>query len=69
MLQGAYLRAIEKGATIRDEESDVACRCVLDLLPALKPEYAAIVERVDLGGVPVPQAAAALGSSPTQRSP
>lgn len=35
---------------------DVACRCVLDLLPALKPEYAAIVERVDLGGVPVPQA-------------
>lgn len=105
VLQGAYLRALEKSATIRDEESavawfyrllrnaltdhyrrrgreeraldalvrqevtaeddamiqDVACRCVLDLLPALKPEYAEIVERVDLGGVPVPQAAAELG--------
>jgi len=38
-----------------------ACRCVLDLLPTLKPEYAELVRRVDLDEEPVTRAAEVLG--------
>jgi RNA polymerase sigma-70 factor (ECF subfamily) len=51
--------AIE-GATDEPREG-AACRCVEGLIPTLKPEYAEIVRRVDLGGASVPEAAGALG--------
>jgi len=92
VLQGAFVRALEKGGDLRDGESAVAwcyrllrnalvdrhradaargraieskateadagdaelegelCRCVADLLPNLKPEYAELLRRVDLEG-------------------
>jgi RNA polymerase sigma-70 factor (ECF subfamily) len=37
------------------------CRCVEGLIPTLKPEYAEIVSRVDVGGASVHDAAGALG--------
>lgn len=40
------------------------CRCVADLLPTLKPEYAELIRRVDLDGVAVVEAARALGITP-----
>jgi RNA polymerase sigma factor (sigma-70 family) len=39
------------------------CACVNDLVPLLKPEYADLRRRVDLGGADVTSAAAALGIS------
>jgi RNA polymerase sigma factor (sigma-70 family) len=40
------------------------CACVNDLIPVLKPEYADLIRRVDLGGAEVASAAGALGISP-----
>ena len=40
------------------------CRCVMDLLPTLKVEYAEILRRVDLEGEPVKDAAKAAGITP-----
>ena len=40
------------------------CACVNDLIPVLKPEYAELIRRVDLGGGDVTSAAAALGITP-----
>jgi RNA polymerase sigma factor (sigma-70 family) len=40
------------------------CACVNDLVPLLKPEYADLIRRVDLGGADVTSAAAALGITP-----
>jgi RNA polymerase sigma-70 factor (ECF subfamily) len=37
------------------------CRCIDGLIPSLKPEYAEIVRRVDLGGASVQEAAGDLG--------
>ena len=37
------------------------CACVNDLVPVLKPEYADLIRRVDLGGADVTSAADALG--------
>lgn len=65
--QGAEGRALEREAR---EAADVqeapeleaaVCACVSDLLPALKPEYAALLERVDLREQSVTQAARELG--------
>jgi len=109
VLQGAFVRALEKGGDLRDEESAVAwiyrllrnalvdrhraeearghaiesrakagdgeegedvelrgeaCRCVMGLLPTLKPEYAELLRRVDLEGEAVNGAAQALGVTP-----
>lgn len=47
----------EQDGLLRQE----ACRCVIDLLPALKPEYADMLRRVDVESAPVNQAAEALG--------
>jgi len=106
LLQGALVKALEKGAALSQPESAVAwvysvlrnalvdrhrandarqraaaglerqlrdapeaqdpdlmaetCRCLLGLLPNLKPEYSELIRRVDLGGEAVGQAAAAL---------
>jgi RNA polymerase sigma-70 factor (ECF subfamily) len=91
LLQNAFVRSLEKGGTLRDDESAVAwffrllrnaiidhyrknateqralertasepvllsdeeihgavCRCMNALLPTLKPEYASLIDRVDL---------------------
>jgi RNA polymerase sigma-70 factor (ECF subfamily) len=40
------------------------CACVNDLVPLLKPEYADLIRRVDLGGADVTSAADALGITP-----
>lgn len=109
VLQGAFVRTLEKGGDLRDEESAVAwiyrllrnalvdrhraeaaqdravefkaregddddgkdvelqgevCRCVLGLLPTLKPEYAELLKRVDLDGEAVHGAAQAIGITP-----
>jgi RNA polymerase sigma factor (sigma-70 family) len=39
------------------------CECVNDLVPLLKPEYADVIRRVDLGGADVASTADALGIS------
>ena len=41
----------------------VACACLKNLLPTLKPEYAAVVQAHDLQGQPAPELADALGIS------
>lgn len=107
VLQAAFLRGIERGDSLRDDENVVAwfyrllrnavgelyrrrevetravdhygrelelhhdaeleatvCGCVTGMLSALKPEYAEIIRKVDLDGVAVPEAAAALGIKP-----
>jgi RNA polymerase sigma-70 factor (ECF subfamily) len=43
------------------EADPVACTCFRALLPALKPEYADLIENLDLGSEPADQAAARLG--------
>jgi RNA polymerase sigma-70 factor (ECF subfamily) len=109
ILQSAFVKAIEKGGTLRDGESAVAwfyrllrnaladhwrrrdaerraveartregkgasvdhdpalerlvCQCVKSLVPALKPEYAALIRRVDLADERVADAGRALGLS------
>jgi RNA polymerase sigma factor (sigma-70 family) len=40
------------------------CRCIRDLLPTLKPEYAQLLQRVDLEGHAVARAADELGITP-----
>lgn len=107
LLQAAFVRTLEKGAAIRDDESAVAwfyrllrnalidhyrstaararthekvaaeallpssdelneavCKCINDLLPTLKAEYASLLDRVDLRGASVSVVAAELGITP-----
>ena len=104
ILQAAFVRTLEKGGTIRENESAVAwffrllrnaivdhyrrsasetraldqqaaggdmiskvefenavCTCMSTLLPNLKPDYAEMIERVDLREVPLATVAAELG--------
>ena len=114
LLQDAFVRGLERGHTIRDEESAVAwfyrvlrnaltdhyrrhgverraleriaqepeyadpeldaelmaaaCECIGGLLGALKPEYAAAVEAVDLGGATVREYADQAGISSNNAS-
>lgn len=42
----------------------VICECIQDLVPVLKPEYAELIDRVDLQGGDVSSAAGALGITP-----
>ena len=110
ILQDAFVRGLQKGGELRDDESAVAwfyrllrnavvdhyrrkgvgkraietyareaagvdpgldadlersvCACVNDLIPILKPEYADLIRRVDLGGADVTSAAGTLGITP-----
>lgn len=104
ILQSAYVRALERGGAIRDEDSVLAwfyrvlrnavtdyyrsrgseqraldavarepdapepertiCRCMNGVLPALKPEYAEILRRVDLDEQQLSAAAEALAITP-----
>lgn len=49
---------------VDDELMDTVCRCVLDLLATLKPEYATAIRRVDLDGKPVKAFADEAGITP-----
>lgn len=68
--RGAEARALPR--TDPDQEVPVedeplraeVCRCVRDLVPSLKPEYAEMVRRADLDGTPLQQLAADLGITP-----
>ena len=61
----AAARKLERFALEQDEptEADEAalCACFEGLLPTLKPEYAELIEEMDLGGVPPEAMAARLG--------
>lgn len=66
--RAAEARALDResieAAAVGDGGQDldqIICQCVEDLIPTLKPEYAAILTRVDLDGRPVPAAALELG--------
>jgi RNA polymerase sigma-70 factor (ECF subfamily) len=47
--------------TIEPEIKNSVCQCVNGLLPALKPEYAGLLERVDMHGDSVNAVAAEIG--------
>lgn len=65
--QGAEGRALEREAREASELgpdpelTQTVCACIHDLLPALKPEYAEMVRRVDLEGRGVPEVAREAG--------
>ena len=64
---GREARLIERGAGAPDAAAEdpelhsAVCACFVELLPTLKPEYAEVLRRVDLGGEPVGRVAQALG--------
>jgi RNA polymerase sigma-70 factor (ECF subfamily) len=54
--------AVSADAAEPDQELiDTICACVRSLVGTLKPEYAVAIERVDLGGEPLPAFAEAVG--------
>jgi RNA polymerase sigma factor (sigma-70 family) len=63
-------RLAEKLASVTEEEAvdeevhRAVCACVRNLLPTLKPEYAGMLERVELDGAPLPEVATELGITP-----
>jgi RNA polymerase sigma-70 factor (ECF subfamily) len=58
----AYARQARESDPGFDAELErTVCACVNDLVPNLKPEYADLIRRVDLGGAEVASAAAELG--------
>jgi RNA polymerase sigma-70 factor (ECF subfamily) len=72
---GASGRALEALAAEPDapaepppDERDAVCRCVARLAESLKPEYAAVLRRVDVDGVPVHAFAAEAGVTPNNAS-
>lgn len=109
ILQGAYLKSVERGGTLREEESAVSwfyrllrnaiidhyrsqgvraralerlvqeleeegapdeeveravCTCMGELIPTLKPAYAVLLQKVELGGKSVREVAEEEGISP-----
>jgi len=60
---GKVLHAATEVFSEADEQElqRTVCRCVGELIPTLKPEYAEVLRRVDVEGESVPAAAAALG--------
>ena len=57
--------ALEQAASILPpEEEAVLCACFEDLLPTLKPEYAVLIEAMDLGGATTEEMTDQLGITP-----
>ncbi len=54
----------EADAAFEPELRGEVCACIERLLPALKPDYAAMIRRVDLAEQPVAQVAQELGITP-----
>ena len=68
--QAAEQRALERHADdalatteLEGALEDQICRCVNDLVPTLKAEYAEVLRKVDLEGTPVAEVAAILGTT------
>ncbi|MBF5046479.1 sigma-70 family RNA polymerase sigma factor [Aggregicoccus sp. 17bor-14] len=65
--EGTEARALEREARGADEAAPDAelhatvCGCMKDLLPEMKPEYAELLQRVDLEERPLPEVARELG--------
>jgi RNA polymerase sigma-70 factor (ECF subfamily) len=62
----AYRRALERmasyvAATDARSEGAVDCECLYDVLPTLRPAYAAMLRRVDLEGWPIEEVARQAG--------
>lgn len=53
--------AAHRGEEWTQELQNTVCACVSDLIPTLRPEYADLIRRVDLGGASVKAAASELG--------
>lgn len=62
--EGKARNVLEVDAGFEADLERTVCECVNDLIPALKPEYADLIRRVDLGGADVSSVAADLGISP-----
>jgi RNA polymerase sigma factor (sigma-70 family) len=54
---------LEQQASPDLDEERVTCQCMKALLPTMKPEYAELIERLDLGGESTEEASARLGIS------
>lgn len=73
--QAAELRAIDSRSDLlvhgdaweKDLEHTV-CQCMGELIPTLKPEYAELLNRVELNGASLQETAAALGITPNNAS-
>ncbi len=74
--QGAERRAVDRAAALAEPDGDATddglmdtvCGCLTDLVPTLRPEYAAALREVDLGGTSVKAFAESLPASrPTTR--
>ncbi|MEP2775644.1 MAG: RNA polymerase sigma factor [Luteolibacter sp.] len=55
--------AYEFGHDLPPELEDTVCRCLNSLIPALKPEYGEVLQRVELDGEPLEDVADSLGIS------
>ncbi len=61
-LRGA--ESVDEPAALAPGEAPAACRCVTRLLPALRPAYASLLERIDLEGEATSEVAADLRVTP-----
>jgi len=72
--RGAEDRAVaraQREGTLEPDDVDLhreVCRCVTELLPTLKPEYADIIRQVELEELPVAEAADRAGITPNNAS-
>lgn len=58
----AYARETKAAFDTGDDDfRETICECLYRLLPALRPDYAELIERLDLAGEPRPQVAGKLG--------
>ncbi len=69
--RAAEVRVLEQKQRWADAEQppepelrSAICRCIGGVLETLKPKYASLLRRVDLEGIPVPEAARAEGITP-----
>ena len=58
----------ERDVAVPEEGDGKPCACVNDVLPTLKPEYAAAIGAVDVAGLAVEQHASAVGITPNNAS-
>jgi RNA polymerase sigma factor (sigma-70 family) len=59
-------KTFQDGAQLADEPAvhRAICSCITDLVGLLKPEYATLIQRVDLEGTPLPELASELTITP-----
>ena len=68
--EGALRKKLESvapeldGVILPPEDETALCGCLIDLLPTLKPEYAEVLEAMDLGDVSTEEMTTRLGITP-----